>query len=207
MLNQNWRSISFIIFLFSSITILYLYTAEYSLNDISPENYLKLLRSKDENLGQVNSDLQNAIPDRIPLAGADNFTDSDNFRGNGLNVKNEKTSYGNVVRILSSNSGLGYQLIFDAGVLSRLFIYKSGMYIDFPSQFSESAISDIVNKLVLNNSYILKHTDYKNGYDLIIKETNESFIIGAVSVMFSNGVPYSINFYDISKKKYMKFLH
>ena len=207
MLNLNWRSISIVIFLFSSIASIYLFTAEYSINEISNENYSKNLYSKDNNVAQVINDLQNAIPDRISLLAAHTYIDSDNYSGNGFKVKNEKTSYGNHVSILSSNSGLGYELFFDAGILSGLYIFKSGMYTDLPNQFSESAIADIVNRLVLNNSYIFKQTDYKNGYDLLLKETSESFIIGAITnANFGNHLPHNISFSSIRKTKYMNFI-
>jgi hypothetical protein len=179
----------------ATITI-YFSLAKYSVSDITPDNYKKKLEETNASLFEAG--LDNVIPENLSLYNANEYLNSDNFRGNGIKITNTKTDYGHQIEISSSKTKLNYWITFDREKYTRVWIFKQAL-MD-PDSPPNPLIKEIINNLILNNGFILKRSEFRNGSDFIIKETDNCFIIGSF-LSYDGAEPISnITFSTFSKK-------
>jgi hypothetical protein len=193
------------------ITLYFLYilynsfNSKYELINISADNYEKLLTPNHISVLK-NTQIDNYIPDQIPLAKAFEISDSDNFRGNGFKVSNRQLANGNIIEITSYKSGIHYTLSFIGQSLNYAWIFKN--WLSDESIPETPLIKKMILNLIINNGFTLKKSDSRFGRDIIIKETDDSFIIGDIigdiDSKFSS--PQSISFKSYRKTKYFNSL-
>lgn len=152
------------------ILLLYINSIEYSLADITSDNYVSKLTNIKKSLYKAQLDLY--IPDKFPFIRSFEFANSDNYNNNGLRVKNNE---GKWVEIHSNNTNINYYLSFNEGNMTYASIRLDEMN---PNFLTRPHIKNLINSLILNESFTLMNSDLKNGFDIIIKETNDVFIIG-----------------------------
>jgi hypothetical protein len=176
--------------------IIYGLNAEYTIYEITPDNYIEKLKSVNEPI--YSAGLDNVIPDNFQLSFSKNYASSDNYQNNGIEISNKETENGNNVHLHSHKTNLAYNVLFSDGKMTFVWIMKWGL-LD-PDIPDNKLIRGIIDKLVLNESFILKRSKLKSGSDIIIKETDSYFIIG--HFVTDAEYPQSISFSSYSKKKY-----
>lgn len=191
-------SLVILIILFS-----FFFTSKFSLNEITADNYESKLSSNNSSI-LIDNQLDQYIPDKFPITVAHEFLDAENFNGNGLNIKNTKSPKGNHVEISSSNSRLVYYLNFHQNALVDAYIFKYGLMDEsLPNTYF---IKKIINDMIIKDGFSLKRTDSKSGNDIIIKETDDSFIIGKFFSYDDTIPPQYISIFSYRKYKYLNFL-
>jgi len=176
----------------------YLYTAKYSINEIEANNFGTLLKPNKKSI--LLSHLDNAIPDKLPFILLYEAMDSDNSNGEGYKIINEKHNSNNILNIHSYLTNLNYTIIYDNKVASSAWIFKDRLH---DSNSPENPrIRDIINDLIYNYGFTLKKNNLKNSFDIVIKETEDSFIIGSFYSIEEQPITNNITFQSFSKKKY-----
>jgi hypothetical protein len=192
------RNILLILFSLILIAIvIYTSTAQYSISEITPDNYKTNLKKINASLNEAGID--QVIPEKFLLSSANKYLTSDNFRNNGIKITNTKIDNGNHVEIHSTVTQLNYWITFEKGNFTQAYIFKQAL-MD-PNSPPTPFIKEIVNNLILKNGFLLKRTELKNGSDFIIKETDNCFIIGSFYSYDSQEPVSNITFSTFSKKK------
>lgn len=187
--------IVFIITLISAISI-YAYSAKYELSNITADNFNDILKRDNNHIYDM-SGIQNYIPDKIPIILSKNLIPSNNFNNNGFEVFTDKSSTRSWTHIKSFQTKLMYSTYFN--------LDEKLVAISIGTTSYDPQIKIIIEKLIINCEFVLKESDKKNGKDIIIKETDESFIIGEIISTYENpNPPMSITFTSFSKKKYLR---
>ena len=166
--------------------------------EVNADNYRKILKKNNKSL--YNAQLNNVIPDNIPLINLYDVSDSDNFRSNGLNVVNKKNNEYNHVEIHSYNNNLNYWFLFENKKLTFAWIFKHALLAE--NSPPNLHLRTIVDKLVLKEGYTLKKSELKYGSDILIKEFDDYFIIVDFSTSEVESIVNSISFSTYGKKKY-----
>ena len=144
------------------------------------------------------ANLQDFIPDKFPILSSYEATTSDNFNNNGLRIKNDN---GRWVEIHSYNTNINYWLSFNEGHLTYASIFKQA-YMD-PNSPPTPLIKIMIDNLILQNGFTLMRTNMKVGFDFVIKETDNSFIIGYFPSYDDTQEPVdNISFSTYSKKAF-----
>lgn len=188
---------SFFFTILLTLLIFYLFTDEYSIADITADNYREKLGSYEEaNLGF----LQNIIPDPIPLH---KLYEANEGNNNGYEIKIEEFEGGHKVDIYSPRTDVVYYLNYKEEKLSLAIIFQKGFAGDASGK-SNPYLSQAINKIQELEGFTVKKTNLKTGRDIIISETKSRFTIVEVHEN-DNGV-YSFITNQYSKKRYGKFL-
>ncbi len=179
------------------VLLTYINTIEYSVSEISPDNYMsKLTRTKST---IFEAGLQDFIPDNFPILESYRALTSDNYNNNGLKITNNKTDDTNQVDIHSYRTNINYTLVFKDEHLIYAWIFKQG-YMD-PNTPPTRSVKKMIDDLILQKGFMLMRTNMKVGSDFIIKETDDSFIIGSFTSYDNIQKPVEdIGFSTYSKK-------
>ena len=204
MFNKKYLFKAIIASLFFLIILLsFLFTAKFSINEITADNFKSKLSLNNASI-LIDNQLDQHIPDKFPITFAHEFLDAENFNNNGLNIKNTKVQKGNHVEISSSNNRLVYYLNFHQNALVDAYIFKYGLMDEnMPNTYF---IKKIINDMIIKDGFSLKRTDSKSGNDIIIKETDDSFIIGNFFSYDDIIPPQYITINSYRKHKYLNFL-
>ena len=207
-MSKKLIAISFLSLMFI-FGLFYFFTAKYSITEIDADNHYELLPFQSTNSVSILSgtNIDNYIPDNLPFSLGFELLDSKNiYTNNGLDITNQVLEKGNVVNIRSYRSNLGYTLNYIDKRLTAAFIHKYFLMDEnYPNTFH---IKTMVNNLVLNEGFLLKKTKLISGHDIVIKETEKSFVIGKLDGKMDNELypPQSIFFESFSKSKYLSRL-
>lgn len=173
----------------------YVYNAKYSLYEITPDNYKTILKENDASLSEAG--LDQAISEKFSIALAYNYATSKNL--NVASINSTKLIKGTHVEIHSYTTDLNYWAMFTDKQLTSISIFKTGVMN--PDSPRNPFIRAMINNLILKEGFLLKRTKLKEGSDIIIKETEDSFIIG--SFYSYDAEISSIWLSTYSKKKYL----
>ncbi len=176
----------------------YLYTAKYSMNEIEANNFGTLLKTNKKSI--LLSQLDKAIPDKLPFIVLYEAMDSDNSNGEGYKIINEKYSSNNILNVHSYLTNLNYTVIYDNKTAISAWVFKDRLH-DLNSP-ENPRIRNIIDDLIYNYGFTLKKNNLKNSFDIIIKETEDSFIIGSFYSIEEQPLTNNITFQSFSKKKY-----
>jgi hypothetical protein len=179
------------------------YTLKISSDQITADNFESILTKSNSSILNENN-FNQYIPDKFPVFTAYEFADSKNYNGNGLEITNKKGLNGNFVEITSLNSRLVYYLGFTHNILDYAYVFRYGLMDE--SQPKTYFIKKIINELLLNDGFSLKKTKLKSGQDIIIKETNDTFIIGKFFSGDGEDIPQYIVMNSFRKTRYFNFL-
>jgi hypothetical protein len=183
---------------------LYLYNIKYSISEINADNFEEKLNIIDASI-LIDNGLDSYIPDQIPIAMGYEFQESNDFRGNGLKIINKKIPKGNEIEIYSSFTGIDYWFIYANKSLIYASIFKDGLLDQ--TKPNTILIKKIIDNMIIKDEFILKRTERKKGSDILIKETEKSFIIVKFSSYDDEIPPQQILILSFSKNKYLNFLH
>ena len=95
---------------------------------------------------------------------------------------------------------MNYWIDFKNEKVTNAWIFKQGL-LD-PNSPDTSLIRVMINNLLYNNGFTLKKSKLKGNNDIIIKETEDSFIIGVFYSVDEQKFTTNIHFDSYSKKKY-----
>ena len=197
MINKKYLY-SLIVFLILVIAIFTLAIQKYSLLDITADNFADILELNESSVFQ--SGIDQCIPDKITLHMSHDYAPSDNYGGNGLNIKREENSKRLWITIKSLNTGLTYKAYYEMDDATLVAINIS-------SKTYDPLLKEIAENLMVKSGFILKTSKLKMGNDIIIKETEDSFIIGTLYLAFEDPhPPLAINITSYGKRKFFKFL-
>ena len=201
-IKKNWLKVTItILTILVSLVIIQLF-AKYSISDISAENFKYKLVTKNASI-LIDNGLDRYLPDNIPISMGYEFVNSDDFRGNGLTIKNTIGDKGNVVEISSNNSKLHYTLLYYRNIISYAFIFKTGLMDEnIPNTIY---IKKIIDDMIIKDGFTLKRSELKKGHDIIIKETDNSFIIGDFGSYDDSALPQSITIQVYHKTKFFNY--
>lgn len=177
---------------------LYLYTAKYNINEIEANNFGTLLKTNNKSI--LLSQLDKAIPDKLPFIVLYEAMDSDNSNGEGYKIINEKYNSNNILNVHSYLTNLNYKVIYDNKTAISAWVFKDRLH-DLNSP-ENPRIRNIINDLIYNYGFTLKKNNLKNSFDIIIKETEDSFIIGSFYSIEEQPLTNNITFQSFSKTKY-----
>lgn len=189
-------TLAIVIILLASATILYF--QEYSLLQINADNFDKRLKRNEEAIYKCGID--NCIPDNITLLHSDDLATSSNYKNNGFEIERIQTNPTRLeIKATSYHTDITYCMFFekDKGAISAVFYTYNG----------NELFKQIVDKLILKEGFILKESELKRGRDIIIKETEDNFIIVEINGTYENGERNSIHGLFIntySKRKYFQ---
>src|SRR4051812_35532945 len=96
---KNWIALLLITVLSTIAVIVYAASANYSISEITADNYKEKLKENTTSI--LYARLSDIIPDQFPLASGYEFSTSNNFQNNGWNIVNKKTEKGNLIEISS----------------------------------------------------------------------------------------------------------
>ena len=192
-------------FIITCIFIFFLSRSKYDLKEISADNYKNILTPNNKSILN-GSHISRFLPDEFPVYDAYKFLNSDNFRGNGIKISNQKLSHGNMIEITSKVSGIHYTLSYIGESLNFAWIFKNGLMDE--SIPETPLIKRMILNLVLSDGFMAKNTGLKSGTNIIIKETDDSFIIGEFNGELDSDLnnPQSISFKAYFKTKYFNSL-
>jgi hypothetical protein len=184
------------------IPFLILNSQKYSAADIDADNFRdgivgKWYDGNNESIDEAN--LANSISDNFSLYQAYEFVTSDNYNDSGLEIRNKATERGHDVVIFSKHTDLRYEMLFD----KRNIIFSLGIMYG-RSEENKYETKKIVDKLILKSGFTLKKSKLIDGYDIIIKELPDKFIIVTLYGKYEEP-PFCLLFRSYSKKKYFKF--
>jgi hypothetical protein len=189
-------------FLLLIFVLLFIYRQQFSITDIDADNYKEKL-------------LKDSWKDRIKV------DESETLILNLLSEDNpDKINFYNAWRDTIALS-YNYNIEKNVGKNGRIFIkiFKNGTNENFyslsyntnmsPTYFMMNLNSGFLMKSALNNliikeGFILKKSRLIKGYDIIIKETEKSFIIGDIIPKYDELYPNEYGRYQLSLKIYSK---
>ena len=179
------------------LTFFLLHSFTYSMLDINADNYRKKLKENTTSIYE--SYIDNCIPDKISILQSRDYSESNNFEGNGLKIHREENNANGrlAVEIVSSTTGLRYQIYFDKdkGAIA-------GQISHHPIQY-DILLKNICDQMILKEGFILKKSELITGNDILIKETDTSFIIIDVSPKYEYpDFPMSLMISTYSKKRF-----
>lgn len=182
------------IFAFISILliVLFLINWSYSIFDISADNYEKKLHTNNGSLYSV--DIDEYIP-RIDKEcfsinmrgisalgqryGVEILKTYDLYKDQGANWTSD---YGTYYSFEPAPSDLEYKILYEKDKDS--YITDNIIDISIGSKFkaeNSPKIKEIIKELIEKNGFTLKRTQLIYGHDIIIKETEDSFIVGFIN--------------------------
>lgn len=162
----------------------------YSMLEIEADNYEQKLKASNEPL--YYSAIDKCIPDKIDPLHSLNYTPSNN---NGLEITKEKKDDFTSVRINSSISDLQYLTWFNKNN-EPISCSISRNVMGY-----EPKLKEICNQLMLNG-FILKKTKLLNGHDMLIKETDDNFIVININSKYEYpNPPMSLHIQTYGKEK------
>jgi hypothetical protein len=162
--------ISIVVFI---LFLLFLYFQTYSVYEIDADNYRKKLKQSDNSIWDCM--LDDYIPDNISL-----WSYGDDYQvvqptNVKVNIEENKTIKRKRVTITQTPSNLNYIVTYQ---------YKGGdIKVPIWCMISNSSFQydprlvNIAEQLVLNRQFIFKKSQLINGQDILIKETDNDFII------------------------------
>lgn len=185
---------------------LILQSQKYSTLDITADNFKDILKDHyDKKLDLRTIGIDNCLPENqnaatflpLSLETADILYKDENnyFNKNRLEIKREENSKCIKLNIYSSNTILNYTVFFQKPKknLSSVIVF---------SQYQNQLIKTIVDKLIINEGFILKKSNLKNGHDIIIKETDNNFIIGELFNTYEPDYPLQLILSSYDKRKF-----
>jgi hypothetical protein len=181
------------------VIIYFLFQVKYSVVDIDPDTYKDKLKMGGNHFRLPAIEKYN--PDKLDLAYAFQLTDATaKFKGVKLEKSENKVNKKALVSIYSNSTNFSYDIVYEN-------YFPIGYII---SARSPVLLKIICDKLILEDGFILKRSNYllKNmkGYDILIKETEDSFIICELSVKYDDIENYqdlvSLRFTEYSKLKH-----
>jgi hypothetical protein len=181
-----------------TVIIIYMSILKYSISEISADNYKSKLKENISSLSEAQ--LNEVIPDKFSIYDSKDFLTSDNFENNGLRITNNARVDGRRVEISSTRTQLNYWINFTEGKLTNVFIFKQALLN--PNSPPTPLIKEMINKLIIQEGFVLKKSELKNGSDIIIKETKDSFIIGDFYSYDDLELTANITISSFSRKKY-----
>lgn len=170
---------------------------KYSVLDITADNF------KDGILGPYyqgnegslwETGIDNCISDKISLLNSNNYQNCNSY----YQIQRNENEKGLSIIISNNQNKLEYKTFFNKkNQITSIIINSFGNYFQ---------VKKIVENLIIKEGFTLKKTNLKNGFDIIIKETNDSFIIGYLVEEYEPTPPSAIFISSFSKRKYFRFL-
>jgi len=195
--------IPLLLLIISGCIFFYLYTAKYSLREITADNFKEKLKPKDE-LSRIEAyKLTLSIPDNSDYRTNFDFCNSRNLADGENNLfKISHSTYNDMyfVAFESNLTNLGYQGNWKKKNDYVLFSCTVRWYKatrDWDPQYKT-----IVDKLILKHGYNLSESKLKSGFDILIKEIDNAFIIIEIGGYYANNHIVSLMMSAFSKSKY-----
>lgn len=196
----------FSIFVLLISTSVYFYNQKFSISDIDADNYRdKLLINNWKNRIKVDDSetlslklLRGDNPDKIDLA----YTwQLDNLDRYNFSLNKTKGENGRVLVELGDKNSPGnfYNVYFNSNML------PIGCIVNLSKGF---VFKNLIDKMILEEGFVLKKSTQIKGHDIIIKEDNNSFIIGELFIKYDDLEKNEFSMYNLiihlySKKKYI----
>ena len=144
---------------------MFLYFQTYSLLDIDADNYKNKLKKNDNSIWDCMID--DCIPDNVGLWSSYMYSE---FQTNGLKIEKTQTNPTRTrISISHTSSNLNYNVWFENG--------KIPVACQITSNYFNPLLKQIADQLILKKQFILKKSNLIRGEDILIKETDDDFII------------------------------
>lgn len=202
-----------LIVLISVITLIIIgYTLkiqEYSLYQITADNFINKLEPTEEPI--YDSGIDNVIPDHFRLLYFLSDPKSDYLPPSTRNQykfsKEVTDSSRQMTDIRSPYTNLNYRVWFKLMNDPKDKQIKSWQAINAEIWWHtyDIQLKTIAEKLILNEGFILKKSELKDGHDILIKETDKNFIIVEIFKTYEDpNPPAGLYIRTFSKKKYFR---
>ena len=172
-----------------ALVLLVLHSQTYSLLDIDADNYKHKLKKDDKSIW--NCMIDDCIPDNVGLWSSYMYSE---FQTNGLKIEKTQTNPTRTrISISHTLSKLNYNVWFDNG--------KIPVACQITSNYYNPLLKQIADQLILKKQFILKKSNLISGYDILIKETNDDFIIVKLTRKYEDP-PMSLIISTYSKRRF-----
>jgi hypothetical protein len=173
--------------------ILFLNFIKFSINEIDADNYKVKLKKSGHSIWDCM--IGNYIPDNIGLW--DYGSDYQVIQPINVNVTiTEESSERKLVEISDTPSTLWYQMVWvkKEPILCQIIARKYQ---------NDSQLAKIAERLIMEKQFTLKKSSLLDGSDILIKETENDFIIVEIGGKFDyDNPPRSLSISAYSKNKY-----
>jgi hypothetical protein len=180
-----------LIVLIASGTILYF--QEFSLLQINADNYRTKLKESEEPV--YLSGIDNCIPDHFSILRANDFATSNNFENNGIKVERTEINPTRLrITVQSISTNMEYNVWYKENnipVRAQVICWSNS-----------NLIKQIIDRLIIQEGFILKQSELKSGQDILIKETENTFIIAELAITYEDATSFVIE--SFSKRKYFQ---
>ena len=148
-----------------ALVLLILHSQTYSLSDIEADNYKHKLKKDDKSIW--NCMIDDCIPDNVGLWSSYMYSE---IQSNGLKIEKIQTNPTRTrISISNTPSSLDYDVWFENGEIPVACQISSSHY--------DPLLKQIADQLILKKQFILKKSNLMSGDDILIKETDDDFII------------------------------
>lgn len=185
--------ILFFLIALSIISIIAYQSSNYAMYDIDADNYDEKLKTNEYSIS--NCGIDPCIPGGLSIINSISYAPTNNFNGNGIEISKEEKDEYTRVTINDSRNNILYFTWFNKNKISyKCHIWSNPMV---PSLL----LKDICDKLMLQG-YVLKRSKLVEGNDILIKETEERFIIVDISNKYDTPeLPRALNIYSYNKTR------
>jgi hypothetical protein len=178
-----------------SLATTYLLCAKHSIADITAENYMTLL-SQDKSKNIFYSGIKNYMYSDYFLSDAHNVVDSTNtYKVLGwIEYEFIESDIAKSIEVTFKDQKVGYTINYDRGTPFGYSVYE------YPHDQNSGTVKGFLSKIMQGGDLTIR-TSNERSFDILIQETDDSFIIYTVQGHIEN--PFAIWFQQYHKNKYV----